>query len=108
MRFHTRLWRALLLCLLWHGIAQVRAETTEAQSTEENHEAGVSVLATFVVMLIIGVASYHVLAFTKIPYTAVLIVRPTILNPYTLSLQIAAQTTCCILICMHARLRLSA
>lgn len=45
------------------------------QETESTQEEGVSVLGVFTVMLVIGVASYHVLAFTRIPYTAILIVR---------------------------------
>lgn len=45
------------------------------EETQGNQEEGVSVLGVFTVMLVIGVASYHVLAFTRIPYTAILIVR---------------------------------
>lgn len=70
---HSRLVCALPLlpALLRVGMAQSEG-STEVPAT--NDEAGVSVLAVFVIMLVIGVASYHVLSFTRIPYTAILIV----------------------------------
>ena len=62
-----------LLCFCSTSTAQGIATTQEQM--EGSHEEGVSVLGVFTVMLVIGVASYHVLAFTRIPYTAILIVR---------------------------------
>ena len=45
-----------------------------SSASVEDGSGGVDVLAFFVVALVIGVATYHVLAVTKIPYTALLIV----------------------------------
>ena len=76
---HSRLLFILLVFLLC-GISHAQNEASTEDTTASNDETGVSVLGTFVIMLVIGVASYHVLAFTRIPYTAILIVRSLI--PY--------------------------
>ena len=64
---------ALLPLFVYVSSAAAPAPVTSASSEEGN--GGVDVLAFFVVALVIGVATYHVLAVTKIPYTALLIVR---------------------------------
>ena len=55
--------------------ASSAAAPAPVSSASEEGDGGVDVLAFFVVALVIGVATYHVLAVTKIPYTALLIVR---------------------------------
>lgn len=50
------------------------SETLQMGTEGEHGEGGVDVLAVFVIMLVIGVATYHILAITRIPYTALLIV----------------------------------
>ena len=65
-----------ILCLLMFCNLSLAAEVPASQQeAQESQEAGVSVLGVFTVMLVVGVASYHVLTFTRIPYTAILIVR---------------------------------
>jgi hypothetical protein len=65
------------LFLPGHFVASVVVEpvTDEEQASLE---AGEDVLSVFVIMLVVGIASYHVLVVTKIPYTALLLVGPVV------------------------------
>ena len=65
------------------------AEVASVHVEAENTEAGDDVLAVFVIMLVVGVASYHVLAVTKIPYTALLLVLPPPPQPHLTSPSLA-------------------
>ncbi len=67
------------LALLVLGLALLQGAVgasgaAELQGEAENLEAGEDVLSVFVIMLVVGIASYHVLAVTRIPYTALLLV----------------------------------
>jgi hypothetical protein len=60
----------------------VPGEMTNAAHEASGHEGGheeekkpVDVLSLFVIALLIGVFTHHALKFTKIPYTALLMVR---------------------------------
>lgn len=52
---------------------------------ESTDESGVAVLTVFAIMLIIGIASYHILAKTRLPYTAILIVSFPLWAPHPAS-----------------------
>ena len=67
----------LLNCANLASCAEGAAAPSAQEGSEEGSEAGVDVLAFFVIVLVIGIATYHVLAVTRIPYTALLIVSST-------------------------------
>jgi len=60
-------WVAIFLS--WHCVASEVAEPV-SEKEKASLEAGEDVLSVFVIMLVVGIASYHVLAVTRIPYTA--------------------------------------
>jgi len=66
-------WVAIFLS--WHCVASKVAEPV-SEKEQASLEAGEDVLSVFVIMLVVGIASYHVLAVTRIPYTALLLVCP--------------------------------
>lgn len=56
------------------AVSETAAAPTAEQRSEAGSDLGVDVLAFFVIVLVIGIATYHVLTVTRIPYTALLIV----------------------------------
>lgn len=76
---HWRFVALLYMCLAGWCVGETLSPSAEAAdhaNVEEHAEGGVDELTFFVVVLVIGVATYHVLVVTRVPYTAMLIVRP--------------------------------
>jgi len=63
------------LVLPWHCVAS-KVAVPVSEEEKASLLAGEDILSVFVIMLVVGIASYHVLAFTRIPYTALLLVGP--------------------------------
>lgn len=59
--------------------------SSESAIVEEHERKPVDVLSLFVIALLIGVFTHHVLKFTKLPYTALLMVRFLTSNSHFLS-----------------------
>ena len=84
--FFSWTWLALLLCCVLHicnpAVASPAAPAPDpalqaTQGSAEHAEDGeaVDALAFFVIALLLGIFSTHMLSWTRVPYTALLLVR---------------------------------
>lgn len=93
--------RILLLCLTaasLNGIAIGESQYANAPESAAHHTAPTDAIAFVVITMVIGVFTLHVLSFTKIPYTAMLMVsvKKANLPPCRLFTVILLPECCCI------------
>ena len=67
-------WALSGIVACWVTAVAAAADVGPGQTTDTEEASGVDILSFFVLAILMGVVCLHLLAWTKIPYTALLLV----------------------------------